>query len=201
MEQVEAFTSYMPVALVVGLVLTVCLAVYLLYRRASSQETQFGSAEKEFELNMMRQLGVSPSNRTSTAMPAMPPTLPSGAATLSTAPPAAQSHASPSTSPANIGGFDNLSEFTRKIATRLTAANMIEGMDGPLRSRNPEIVGTILCIRGNKKIAVIESGWKTPDPDLEMVLSLLDGVIIAGPGDEPLFVRRLQSYIGDSIRL
>jgi len=205
LEQVEPLTNYMPIAIVLGLALTLSLAIYLIYSRVSKQESHFGSAEKEFELNMMRQLGVSPSNRTSTAMPAMPPTLPSGAATLSTAPPTAQSHASPSpssaTASASIGEFDNLSEFARKIATRLTAANMIEGVDGPLRSRNPEIIGTILCIRGNKKIAVIESGWKTPDPDLEMVLSLLDGVIIAGPGDEPLFVRRLQSYIGDSIRL
>lgn len=198
MEQVEPLTSYMPLAIIVGLALTLSLAIYLIYTRVSKQENEFGSAEKDFELNMMRKLGVSPSTRTASAMPAMPPILPKDSASPSPVAP----H-SPSSAPASasISEFDNLSEFARKIATRLSAANMIEGLDGPLRSRNPEIVGTILCMRGNKKIAVIESGWKSPDPDLEMVLSLLDGVIIAGPGDEPLFVRRLQSYIGDSIRL
>lgn len=193
MEQLQAMSDKMPAFMIGGMIILIIAAVLVVLYRASGQSSQWDVQEKEFEQSMVSQFGAGGSKVGASAMPVMPPTLPIGST---------EAFVQPMTAPAKpTGAFDHLPEFARSVAARLNAAGIVQSSDGPLRTRNPEIVGTILCMRGNKKVAVIESGWKTPDPDLEMTLSLLDGVVIPGPGEEPIFVRKLQSFIGDSIRL
>jgi len=93
----------------------------------------------------------------------------------------------------------SLSPLAQTIISQLQAANLLTAIDGPIRSRNPELAGTIVVVRGNKKIAILDQPLKPDDPDAEMMLNFLDGVAMPGPGKEPLFVKRFQYFLSEQI--
>lgn len=83
------------------------------------------------------------------------------------------------------------------VIARLETAGVLQNVEGPLHTSNPLIRGTVLRLRGGKMLAVQETPLLTDDPAQVMVLRLHEGVVTAGPGGEPLYVKRLQSLIGE----
>ncbi len=118
--------------------------------------------------------------------------------TAKNTPTAIRSDPSPSVMPTPSAG-EGLSPFGESVAAKLRAANLLESIEGPIRSKNSQIAGVVLKLRGSKKIAVLDEPLKKDDPDMEMLISLLDGVIVPGPGSEPLFVKRFQYFLSDLI--
>lgn len=89
--------------------------------------------------------------------------------------------------------------LTESIVGKLTAANLIEGVDGPIAREAQGPQGTSLRLRGGQRIAILESGFDPADPETEKLLRRFDGVVIAGAGDEPFYVHRFQKFLADRI--
>ena len=94
-----------------------------------------------------------------------------------------------------------LPPLTEEIVAKLAAANLLESVDAPLHSPESEVIGTGLTLRGGRRIAVIERELKRDDPELELLFRRFDGVIIRGPGKDPLFVNRFSVFLADQISL
>ncbi len=108
----------------------------------------------------------------------------------------------PGSNPAAVTTEDKDPQFSEALSAvlaKLRAANLLLEVEGSLRTPNPDLKGTVVRIKGNRKIAILDQSPAQNDPQLEMILNLLDGVIIPGPGKEPLFAKRLQNFIADEM--
>lgn len=87
------------------------------------------------------------------------------------------------------------------VVARMKQANLVDSVDGPVRAKNPAIVGTVVMTRAKQRLAILESAIRQNDADMEFLMRQYDGVIMPGPGREPLYVKRLEYFISDQISL
>jgi hypothetical protein len=105
------------------------------------------------------------------------------------------------TSPGSPAGAASSNALAATIAERLRAANLLQGVDGPLRCKNPERTGTVLSLRGGERLAVIETAFDAADPEWDVLARRFDALVIAGPAEEPLIISRFQQFLADQIQL
>lgn len=103
--------------------------------------------------------------------------------------------------PAAGGGPGNLSPLAETVIARLKQANLIDYVEGPVRSKNPAITGTTIIMRSTQRFAILDLAIRQNDADFEILMRQFDGVVMPGPGKDPLFVKRFEYFISDHISL
>lgn len=96
-------------------------------------------------------------------------------------------------------GTAKIPEFQQAVIEKFRIAGLFEMVEGPLRSANPEIQGTLISIRGGRRLGIMESRLDQKDPAIPMLLRHVDALIIAGPEGEPLLIKRFQDFLSDAI--
>lgn len=133
------------------------------------------------------------------------PTVPPEPAPAEPVPPAGSpppaSTSPTSTSPAGAPISDGLSPFVRGVIDKLEVAGRFKSVEGPLRCTNPELKGTLISLKGDKRLGIIEEGFDPDDPALQALLRHMDGLIMAGAGGEALVFKRFQDFLSDIIAL
>lgn len=89
------------------------------------------------------------------------------------------------------------SPLASSVIEKLSVAGVFRSVEGPLRCANPEIRGTLISLKNGKRLGILDSAFDHSDPALEGLLRHLDGLIVAGPGGQPLFLKRFQDFLSD----
>lgn len=189
MDSDRVFSLWLNVMPLLGMLGMGAGLVFWLRRKYGSVHGSDHAAELDFERSMLETMPpVGPQIRhaasaasSSTAMPLM------GADVAQTPERAVHPSAQPAT---------NVSPLAESITSKLAAGNLLDTIEGPLRSNNPAISGTILRLRGGKRIAVIEGDPPLADPEFEILFRRFDAIVVAGP-EEPLVMKRFQTLIGE----
>jgi len=108
-------------------------------------------------------------------------------------------------SPAWASGFPineaTMPPLSRLTVQRLRAGGFLDSIEGAVQSSDPEITGAVLRLRGGRRIAVIERPMRSGHPPTEILMRKYDGIIAPGPGEQPVFISRFETFIGDMIKL
>lgn len=82
------------------------------------------------------------------------------------------------------------------IVGRLRATTFLDGIVGPFKSPDPDLIGTVIEVRG-ERVLILEKHPPANSEPLDMILRQYSGVIAPGPGPDPVFIRRVESWLGD----
>lgn len=103
--------------------------------------------------------------------------------------------------PADSPPSDGLSPFVRGVIGKLEVAGTFRSVEGPLRCANPALRGTLISLRGEKRLGIIEEGFDRDDPALQALLRHMDAIVVAGAEGEALVFKRFQDFLSDLIAL
>jgi hypothetical protein len=182
--------------LLVSLGLLIGVPVWIM-RRASTLHSAQSAEEAAFERETMAAMrGVVPP---ASAPPIRPSPAPAPALTPEPAKPA-QAAAPPSPTESGGPGWA-VSPLARSVMEKLEVAGATPSLEGPIRTANPAIHGSLITIKGNRRIGILDSPLDRDDPALGMLMRHVDALVVAGPEGEPLLVKRFQSLIGDLFSL
>lgn len=99
------------------------------------------------------------------------------------------------------GGDAELPLLAGWAVAKFRAGGLLESVEGPLRSDDPDLLGTVVVLRGGERIAILEDPLRRDRPAAELALRRYDGAVVPGPGRDPVFVRRFESFVADRISL
>lgn len=102
----------------------------------------------------------------------------------------------PATPPEAEDAPQALPAFAASITAKLRQTTFMDGVIGPFQSPDPGLVGTVIEVSG-ERVLILESRMPERSEPLEMILRQYGGVITPGPGGDPVFIRRFDSWLGD----
>lgn len=183
-KEARGMPSNFPIELVLAVVAGGAIAAGFAWglKKARGVHARVTTAELEFERSMLG--GVAGSQAAPIGAPAKPT-----APAFETFP---RPIAEPQAASAPAGATVQL------VIDRLQAANLLSNAEGPLRSNNPDLAGTVLRLKNGKLIVVLDSDPKIGDPDFDLLFRRFDAVVVPD-ASEPLMLKRFQSLIAESI--
>lgn len=102
-------------------------------------------------------------------------------------------------SPSPGAGPDGLSPFVRGVIQKLEVAGTFQTVEGPLRCANPELKGTLVSLKGGKRLGIIDAGFERDDAALQALLRHMDGLVVEGNEGEALVFKRFQDFLSEVI--
>lgn len=114
-------------------------------------------------------------------------------------PPGAPVEAAPAAQPPAPGS--ETSPLVRSIIDKLSVAGVFKSVEGPLRCANPDIRGTLISLKGGKRLGILDSAFDRADPALDGLMRHLDGLIVSGPDGQALYLKRFQDFLSDLMML
>lgn len=175
--------------------------IYWMIRRTSLLQSAHDAQAAAFERQMLAAMSVPAPTAAAAAQAAGMPRNAMSGASVSVPPPGfpRQDAGGPGTEQGNGGRRD--APLAASVIEKLGVAGIFQAVEGPLRTGNPDLHGTLISLRGGKRIGVLEGDLNRDDPALQALLRHVDGLIIEGPGGEPLFLKRFQSFLSEFFTL
>lgn len=198
----EGLQSGIDVFVWVALAAIAAAGVYIFYKRGSTLLHEFDAQESTFELSARREFRAeAPGVRRLPGEPEFEPKPTNGDVEhfLAPSPPPLRPPFETQATAHPTGPLieRDLPPMAYSVVSRLRAGNMLNSIEGPARTAREDLTATVLGLRSGKRIVVIESAISRDDPAIEGLLRFYDGLIAPGPGPDPIYIRRFDSFIGE----